>query len=242
MTTTDTTHADLTALTHHWDDLRDMLDTPTIANWPPSGLNAYLAALDDDAREQYRAEQATEHAERTATAMGERPVPLRLAILDTITALDAALLHLTDQIAASVQRPAAAVRKSAGPADEIGRQLRLAAAKDEADLRRWRWNGTHRDGRTAAVWLLGRIGNQPGPFRDLLPGERLRIGSVAAGARRRMDAALGLGRREDPIARRCPCGGPMVMRQGGVLDPEVECQACEIRWIGPQLVQLLDAA
>ncbi|MFI6443799.1 hypothetical protein [Kitasatospora sp. NPDC050543] len=233
-TPTSTAHADLTAIARHWDDLRDMLTAHTTTGWIPlMGMHH----LDRDDAEQ--AEAAAERAERTAVAPGERPVPLRVAILDTIQALDGELLHCADQIAASIQRPAATVRPSAGPGDETGRALRLAAATDAADARRWHWNGTRRDGLTAARWLLARIDERPGPFRPLLEGERLRITAVAAGARRRLDTALGLGQREDSIQRRCPCGGPMLLRQGGVLEPEVQCQACGIRWIGAAMVQLI---
>ncbi|MFE2912845.1 hypothetical protein [Kitasatospora indigofera] len=236
--------ADLRTITRHWADLRDMLDTPTIATWPPSGLANYLAALDDDAREQHRADQAAEYAERTATAMGERPVPLKLAVLDTIQALDAQLLHCADQIASTIQRPAITVRRSAGPGDTIGQALRLAAAQDEADSRRWRWNGPGRDGGTAAKWLCARVLDADGPFAPLSPGDRDRIAAVAQAARTRVESTLGLARREDPITRRCPCTGPMVLRQGGALDPEVECQLCGMRWVGAAMATLVqqDAA
>lgn len=237
-----TPHADLAHIVTNWDTLRDMLTTPTTATWPPTSLSDYLNALDQADAEQYAAEQAAEHAERTATAMGERPVPLRLTVVDTIRALDAALLHLADTLASAIQRPAATVRRSAGPGDILGRQLRLIATQDEADTARWRFNLTDRSGRTAARWLAARVAGEPGPHRPLTEDELATVARVAAGARERLDKALGIGRREDPIPRRCSCGGRMVMRQGGGQDPEVQCEGCGTRWVGPELVQLLDAA
>lgn len=243
MTTSHSTaHADLTTIITRWDDLRDMLTTPAPSSWPPAGRMAdYQAQLTEDEQAVLHAQAAAERAERTSLALGERPVPIRLQVLDAIRVIDEQLLYCADQIASSCQRPAATVRISAGPADEIGRTLRLAAARDAADPARWHWNGTHRDGLTAARWLVDRIDGKPGPHRALLLGERERIAAIAEAARRRIEQTLGLGRREDPIVRRCPCGGPMVMRQGGVLDPEVQCQKCEITWSGPQLADLLTA-
>lgn len=243
MTTTATRHnptaADLRTIAAYWGDLRDMLDTPTITTWPPSGLANYLAALDEDALAQHRADQAAEHAERTATAMGERPVPLRLAVFDTITAITGQLLYLADQVADAVQRPAHPVRRSAGPGDTHGQAARLTAMQDKADPRRWKWNGGGRDGRTAALWLRARVLDEDGPFEALATDDRDRIGAVARATRERVERTLGLARREDPIARRCLCTGHMVLRQGGVLDPEVECQSCGMRWVGAAMAALV---
>ncbi|WP_051741185.1 hypothetical protein [Kitasatospora sp. MBT66] len=242
MTSTERTAlTDLTTIADLWDDLREQLDTPTITSWPPAGITAYLAALDEHAREEYLADQAAERAERTALAPGERPVPLRLAVLDTIRALDATLLHIADQIASSVQRPARTA-KAAGPGDDIGLRLSLAATADQADPRRWSWTGGGRDARTAALWLAKRLDGEAGPFRRLRPAEVDRIAIVAAGARQRIEKTLGLARREDPIPRPCHCGGELVMRQGGGQDPEVQCRTCSATWSGPALVQLLPSA
>lgn len=251
-TTPSTAHADLTAITQSWADLRDMLDTPAPSSWPPAGRMAdYQAQLTDDELAELHDQAAAERAERTALAPGERPVPIRLQVLDTIQTLDGLLLYCADQIAEAIQRPAApAGRAAAGPRDIVGLRMRLAATQDAADPARWHWNGVHRDGLVAARWLLDRVNGEDGPFRALLLGEHERIDAVAAAVRRRIEQTLGLGRREDPIARRCPCGGPMVMRQGGAelvdgrpqpIDPEVECRACGIRWFGSGLIGLLTA-
>ncbi len=242
MTTDRTAYDDLTTIVDLWGDLRAHLDAPTVASWPPAGLTAYLAALDEHAREEYLADQAAERAERTATAPGERPVPLRLTVLDTIRALDAALLHLADEVASTVQRPARTAAKAAGPGDDIGLRLSLAAAADQADPRRWHWNGDHRDAGTAANWLAQRIAGEAGPFRSLHQTDRDRIGLVAAGARQRIEKALGLDRREDAIPRPCGCGGQIVMRHGGGQDPEAECRECQRTWSGLALFQLLPKA
>jgi hypothetical protein len=238
--------ADLRVIADHWGDLHAMLTVPGTAEWPPAGRMAdHQAQLTDAEQAELHAEAAAERAERTAVAPGERPIPLRAAVFDTIQALDGQLLHLADQIADAVQRPAHTVRRAAGPGDTHGQAARLAAMQDEADARRWHWIGRARDGATAALWLRGRILDEDGPFAPLGAGDRDRIAAVAHAARDRVERTLGLARREDPIARRCPCTGRMVLRQGGVLDPEVECQDCGMRWIGAAmaaLVQMQDAA
>lgn len=238
--------ADLNLIVRHWGDLYDMLTIPGTADWPPAGRMAdHQRQLTAEEQDELHAEAAAERAERTAVAPGERPIPLRASVLDTITTITGQLLHLADQVASSIQRPAITVPPSAGPADETGRALRLLAATDEADSRRWHWNGAGRDGRTAALWLGARIIDADGPFAPLSAGDRDRIGAVALAARGRVERALGLARREDPIPRRCPCTGRMVLRHGGVLDPEVECQLCGMRWVGAAmvaLVQMQDAA
>ncbi len=260
--------ADLRTIAAYWGDLRDMLDTPTITTWPPSGLANYLGSLDEDALAQHRAEQQAEHAERTATAMGERPVPLRLAVLDTIETLNADLLHLADQIADSIQRPAPVIPKSAGPADSAGRALRLLAARDEAHPARWHYRGATaadnsrphsratRTGPDAIIWLLARIAGEEGPFEQLLPRHLDQIAAVAGQGRARVEKTLALGRRTDPVPLPCPCGGQLVLHHGGVLDvegarlstwgsvlePEAECiTGCRAKWRGPMLALLLAA-
>ncbi len=250
MTTNATRHnptaADLRVIASHWGDLHAMLTVPATADWPPAGRMAdHQAQLTDDEQAELHAEAAAERAERTAVAPGERPIPLRAAVFDTIQAVSGQLLYLADQVADSVQRPAIAVRRSAGPGDTHGQALRLAATQDQVDDRRWHWNGRARDGATAALWLRARVLDADGPFAPLAAGDRDRIAVVAQTARTRVERTLGLARREDPIARRCPCTGQMVLRQGGVLDPEVECQDCGMRWVGAAmaaLVQMAEAA
>lgn len=263
-TRTSTAHADLTAIVHSWADLRDMLDTPAASTWPPAGRMAdYQAQLTDDELAELQDQAAAERAERTSLAPGERPVPLRVAVLDTITALDADLLLLADQIASSIQRPAIGAPRPTGSGDLVGLAVRLAATQDAADPRRWPAaaglpadrlrTSVHAGGRTglaAATWLIARVDGKPGPFRPL-HGTHLDL--IAAGARaalRRIEQTLGSSRTTADIARRCPCGGPMVMREGGAeirdgrpqpIDPEVECRKCGIRWFGAGLVGLLVA-
>lgn len=232
--------ADLNVIVRHWGDLHAMLVIPGTADWPPAARMAdHQRALSDEEQAEIHAEAAAERAERTAVAPGERPIPLRAAVLDTITAINGQLLYVADQVASSIQRPAITVPPSAGPADETGRALRLLATTDEADSRRWHWNGAGRDGRTAALWLRGRILDEDGPFAPLGLDDRERIGAVAAAARERVERTLGLARREDPIARRCLCTGHMVLRQGGALEPEVECQLCGTKWIGAAMAALV---
>ncbi len=280
MTTNATRHnpaaADLRVIASHWGNLHAMLTVPATADWPPAARMAdHQAQLTDDEQaelEAAAAAAAAEWAERTPIAMGERPVPLRLAILDTIRIVEAALIDLADQVAGNIQRPAATVRRSASPGDTVGQALRLAATQDEADSRRWHYAGgpaadktrpqVRHAGRTAPqaiTWLLARVDAEPGPFRELRPIELDRLASATRAIRGTVERALRLGRRTDPIPRPCPCGGRMVIHHGGaltldaarrstwgsVLDPEVECQDCGMRWVGAAmaaLVQMDEAA
>ncbi|AZM46592.1 hypothetical protein DMB38_12900 [Streptomyces sp. WAC 06738] len=221
-------------IAEHWPRLRDMLDTHHGAPWPPAGRMAdYLAQLDAADREAVRAARAAQRAaERSPDQLGDRPVPVRLDILDTMRALDAVLLQLADQIAAEIQRPAYGTpRRSAGPLDELGQRMRLVQAADEADARRWHWNGPGRDSGAAAAWLHARIENQPGPFAALDAANRERIERLAAEAAERLDAALDLVRRAQTLDRPCPyCRGELHMHSGDGQPPAVICASCGRTW------------
>lgn len=231
---------DLRTIIRHWADLRDMLDTPPVASWPPSGLAAYLAALDEHDRAQLQAEAAREHAERNTDALGEHPAPLRLAVLDTIRTVETALVTLADQIASSVQRPPISSPPAGrGWTDELHRQVSLLAVRDQADPRRWRWHG-ERSAVYAARWLTGRVEGTPGPFRPLTPTQHRHIAQVAAEAARRVQTALGMDRRSRHLPRPCPrCGATLTLHTGGDRDPEVTCAGGCRPWTGPELASLL---
>jgi hypothetical protein len=194
--------------------------------------------------EQDRAEAAAEHAERTAAAPGERPAPLRVAVLDTITALDTELLHLADEIAGAIQRPAFTARvRSASPDDDVARSLALMAAKDAADSRRWRWNLAARDGAIAAAWLADRLADSGGPFRRLDDGQVQRIAATAAVCRHRADRTLHEYREgeETELGLACACGGHLSVTPGQD-DFVVRCGQCGIAWSGTALLDGLSAA
>lgn len=203
-----TTADDLRHIATHWDDLRDMLTIPAITGGLGQGLRAYLTAEQEDDRDQLA---ATERAERTAIALGERPVPLRLSVLDTIQHVEAALLDLADQSA----------------------QLEPA---DIPDAERWRYNASWRHGAPwACMWLAGALAWLPARNLD-------HVTATTRILRRRVDQALGIAQREDPIPRECFCGGRLVLRHGGPDIPAVLCRGCGTIWPGGAMEVLLREA
>lgn len=220
MTTTATPQQHLAHIVTLWPHLDDMLTTHHAQPWPPAGrLTDYLQQLDHADAEQVR--QARE-LEVPAGAP-----PIRLAIYDTARAVEAALLDCADQIASSVQRPATSVR-SAGPGDEIGLRLALAAAQDAADPSRWSWTAHQtRTACHAAIWLSQRTMDQPGPFRALTILQREHITTVAKGARERIESALDLVRRRTAVAHPCPhCRATLTVHGGDGTPPAVRCDTC----------------
>lgn len=183
----------------------------------------------------------TPRADRDGVGLGERPVPLRLHVVDACRAVEAALCTLADEIAAEVQlaamqpmRPVkhagyATVRDAQVAAADRERRDRLAAA-DAARPDRWSFTG----GRTAvraAEWLLARVEDEPGPFLPLRGVHRAHVAVVAAAAARRVERVLG---RVDRFATLMPdpcpyCGGELTMHAGGSEDESVTCsgEACE---------------
>lgn len=241
---TSTAHTDLTHIADRWPVLRELLEASTPRTWPPV---MGLQHLEDDEDRLAAADQAAaiERAERTAVAPGARPAPLRVAILDVITELEAELLALADEIASSVQRPAftAAVR-SASPLDDVARSLALMGLKDANDARRWRFNMARRDGATAAAWLAARTAGAAGPFRPLSDDQQHRIATVAAAVRRRLDRVIG--DTEDVTRTRlrvtCGCGGRLEAITGGDGEPRIQCDRCGTHASMIALADGLDAA
>ncbi|MFJ8855264.1 hypothetical protein [Streptomyces sp. NPDC102437] len=123
--------------------------------------------------------------DRDPAQLGERPVPVRLHIVDACRAIEIALVALADSIAA---------RDAADPAD---------------------WYGADREQRTApaaARWLLTRldVDGQCCPTHDK---DRAQITEYAREAAARLDRVLGIGRRSAHLPGvPCPwCGGDLVM-------------------------------
>lgn len=224
----------LAVVVRHWEDLTDALGTPNTFSWPPSGLAAYLAELDAlDADEVAAARQARleDRADRPYDALGERPVPIRVAVHDTMRTVETALLDCADSIAAHVQRPPARV-KSAGPGDEIGQRLSLAAAQDQADPARWSYTAhPTRTAVFAAVWLTQRLEGVPGPFRPLNVLHTERIKSIARSSAERVESALDMSRRTREVRTPCPhCRGKLRVEGGDGLPPAVRCTASHCGW------------
>ncbi|MGW5132884.1 hypothetical protein [Streptomyces sp. NPDC004135] len=78
--------------------------------------------------------------------LGDRPVPVRLHILDTMRAVEAALVQCADGIAAAAQR----------------------------DPKHWRYTG-RRTASRSVLWPLARIERAPGPYRRITGQEEQRI-------------------------------------------------------------------
>ncbi|MFF9568477.1 hypothetical protein [Streptomyces sp. NPDC014685] len=134
--------------------------------------------------------------DRAPEQLGERPVPVRLHIVDACRAIETALVALADSIAA---------RDAADPAD---------------------WYHGNREQRTApaaAGWLLGQLGD--GPCCPTHDTDRARITECAREAAARLDRVLGTGRRSAHLpGMPCPwCGGDLVMHTDAGTVMSVTC-------------------
>ncbi|MGX1116373.1 hypothetical protein RKD37_001736 [Streptomyces ambofaciens] len=243
--TTTSTHLRSVAL--HWADLHEAAGTPAQIGAFGLGLRGYLARLDAADRDEFNYDR--NHAahlrslERDPIQLGERPVPVRLHILDTMRAVEAALVHCADDIAHAAQRaPIAgptARRTSTHPyltqreadiaAADRARRAQLAHA-DLVDPRRWRYTG-RRTASHAALWLLARVERAPGPCRRLTDDEETRIGNVAAGAAARVERALDIAAQQRTLLTPCPdCGGAVDVHGGEGRAPVAHCTGCGRIW------------
>ena len=242
-----TTAHHLRTITLHWPDLTQALHTTGNATWPPAGrMNDYLASIDAADIEELEAERhralALRTLERDPTQIGETRPPLRIAVLDTMRTVEAALVHCADDIARTAQRApmhppraqrAAVARTRAERVAWADRARKIEQAKaDLVDPRRWRYTG-RRTTTYAALWLLARVEHAPGPCRRLTAEEEQRIGKVAEGAAERVERALDVAARIAPLARPCPdCGGRIEMHGGAGADPVAHCTKCGHVWSG----------
>ncbi|WP_042170144.1 hypothetical protein [Streptomyces sp. NBRC 110035] len=239
--TTTATHLRTVAL--HWADLREAIGAPAQLGAFGLGLKGYLARLDQADAEQleYERHQAAHlrSLERDPIQLGNRPVPVRLAILDTMRAVEAALVACADDIAHAAQRapisvPAArkadyrTLREARIEAAERERQQQLAHA-DAHDPRRWRWTG-RRTAPYAALWLLARIERAPGPCRRITEQEEQRIGVVAKGAADRVERALDIAAQRRTLEQPCACGGRIDVHGGEGRAPLAHCHGCGRVW------------
>ncbi|MBP5883155.1 hypothetical protein QBA57_28685 [Streptomyces scabiei] len=232
-----TTAEHLTLVIHHWRDLREALGGRSAPAWPPAGrMTDYLRALDDVDAEQLEAERhralALRTLERDPGQIGERPIPIRLPIHETMRIVRAALVECADQIAASVQRPVMGLLPDGYPkADRARRELLVM--QDRRDPRRWSWTSARPDAPYAALWLLGRVQGASGPFRPLTAPQLDHIATIARGCTRRIEDALDVGERRATLARPCPdCGGRLQLHGGAGAAPVARCTACGHVWGG----------
>lgn len=235
--TTTATH--LRTITLRWTDLAEALASTGTSSWPPAGrMSDYLNALDqaDEQLAEAAAWQAAynrQFLDRDPNQVGETRPPLRIAILDTMRTVEAALVETADQVAAAVQRSPMTLAPRGWPAADRARRDQLARA-DAADPRRWRYGGRHTAPHTA-LWLLARVEARPGPFRPLPGREALLIANVAAEACQRVEKALDVTGRKATVATPCPrfeCGGRIEMYGGAGAQPVAHCTKCGHIWTG----------
>ncbi|MGW7498618.1 hypothetical protein ACWGKA_30610 [Streptomyces luteogriseus] len=239
--TTTATHLRTIAL--HWTDLHEAAGQPTQIGAFGLGLRGYLARLDQADAEQleYERHQAAHlrSLERDPIQLGDRPVPVRLHILDTMRVVEAALVQCADDIAAAAQRapipmPAArkadyrTLREARIAHEDRQRRVQLALA-DQHDPKRWRYTG-RRTAPHAALWLLARVERTPGPCRRITEGEEARIGKVAAGAADRVERALDIASQKRTLEQRCACGGSIDVHGGEGRLPVAHCTGCGAIW------------
>jgi hypothetical protein len=237
--TTAATHLRTTAL--HWTDLHEAAGQPTTIGAFGLGLRGYLARLEDAEQQEYNQHQAAHlrSLERDPIQLGDRPTPVRLHILDTMRAVEAALVACADDIARVAQRapisvPAArkadyrTLREARIAHQERQRQQQLAHA-DAHDPRRWRYTG-QRTAPHAALWLLARVERAPGPCRRITEQEAARIGKVAAGAAERVERALDIAAQRRTLEQKCGCGGAIDVHGGEGRQPLAHCTGCGRVW------------
>ncbi|MEV8432020.1 hypothetical protein ACWHLZ_27960 [Streptomyces chartreusis] len=230
-----TTATHLRTIATRWTDLTDALASTGTATWPPAGrMSDYLNALDqaDEQLAEAARWQATynrQFLDRDPTQIGATRPPLRIAILDTMRTVEAALIATGDQVAVAVQRSPMTFAPRTWPAADRARRDQLARA-DSVDPRRWRYGGRHTAPHTA-LWLLARVEARPGPFRPLPAREHRLIVNVASEACERVERALDIAGRKATIARPCPdCGGSIDMHGGAGASPVAHCTACGRTW------------
>ncbi|MER5482952.1 hypothetical protein ABT024_07010 [Streptomyces sp. NPDC002812] len=226
MTNTATT---LRTLITTWPDLHAALGDRPIHGAYGLGLRGYLAAIEHHDPTEAAALRADE---RDPAQLGTRPVPLNLAIYDTMRAIEAALAHCAEVTAAAVQIEPIPLPGRDWPATDRARRTATSRA-DIADRRRWRFGRSTPPARYTALWLLARIEARPGPFRTLTAPQEQYIGGVARGALARAEATLDTAddrRTELGPEHRCQCGGQIEVWGGGGATPCARCTGCGALW------------
>lgn len=227
ITTTATTLRTLITL---WPDLHAALGDRPIHGAYGLGLRGYLAAIEQHDPTEAAALRAEE---RNPAQLGTRPVPLNLAIYDTMRAIEAALAHCAEVTAAGVQIEPIPLPGRDWPAADRARRTATSNA-DLADRRRWRYGRASTPPATyTALWLLARIEARPGPFRTLTAPQTQHIGMVAHGALARAETTLDTAddrRTELAPQHHCQCGGLIEVWGGGGATPCARCTGCGALW------------
>lgn len=215
----------------NWRHLTDMLDTHVSAPWPPAGrMSDYIDALDyADAQQVHQMRGGRDELDA-----GAGRAPLNLDALDAIRTTELALIGTADHLSTLVQRYPLSVDTGRGWTDDVHREAALIATRDQADPRRWSLTATAtRTPPHAAVWLLHRLDDAPGPFRPLTSDQRRLIENVAREAGERVGRALVILRKSSRAAYPCPhCRKRALDVSGGDGQPaSVACQACGRTWV-----------
>lgn len=258
MTTTARAQHHLIIVITHWPDLQDALGTPTKVASFGVGLRAYLAALDrideeqalvhvqqlatrkdEHGRTQYQCTRCDHvgdghtHAsgeDRDPAQLGQRPTPLRVAILDTMQAVHADLLECADAVAEVAQRQPMGQLPAGYPETDRARRAVLAM-KDRHDPRRWKWTGPRPAAPYTALWLLGRLQGAPGPFHRLDVRQAELIAAVARSAAERIERALDISVERRTLDQRHEgCGGRIDIHGGEGRQPVAHCTGCGRIW------------
>ncbi|MFF8290449.1 hypothetical protein ACF068_14640 [Streptomyces sp. NPDC016309] len=223
-----TTRAALHLLTLRWHDLTDTLGAPTARAWYGTGIRHHLAT-----DEQPEPALSLRALERDPAQIGERPIPIRLDVYETMRAITTDMRDTADVIASRIQ-VAPMVAEPHGitlPPAKAARR-RAAAARDAADPRRWPI-GAALPLETAVDWLVARVEGAPGPFRLLNTADHDTIRASVRTALWRAEQALDRGAHAElTLALPCPrCGGQVTMRGGAAA-----CGGCRSRWtVGGEL-------
>jgi hypothetical protein len=221
----------------HWPDLKEALGAKSTPTWPPAGrMSDFVRDVEQRDADQLAAEhqRAVElrALERDPGQIGERPIPIRLTVHETMQVVRQDLLDCADHIAASVQRPVMGLLPEGYPAADRQRR-ELLALKDRKDPRRWKWEGVRPDAPHTALWLLARVLGNPGPFRPLSVLQADHIAAVAKAAARKVEAALDVSGGTARLARPCPrCGGQLTVHGGAGATPVARCGTCGHLWGG----------
>ncbi|MER7047746.1 hypothetical protein ABT391_23170 [Streptomyces jumonjinensis] len=228
-----TTAGHLQSIAQLWPDLQDALGGRTQSTWPPVTLHAYLAALDaEEIEAAHHRAAALRQLERSPDQIGVRPVPIRLAVHDTMRMVETVLVQLADQIAANIQRSPLTDAPRSWPAADRARRDALARA-DREHPHRWRYTGT-RTAPQAALWLWARVEQIPGPCRPLTAQHQQRIATIAQGAADRIERVLDTGTRTAVLDAPCPdCSGRLTVTGGAGTTPIAHCTSCGRTWTTP---------
>ncbi|MFJ7070163.1 hypothetical protein [Streptomyces sp. NPDC101115] len=201
-----TTATQLQTIARLWPALDDALGDRTQHAWPPPSLRGYLDAL---SRHDASEAAALRALERNPEQLGARPVPINLAIVDTMHKVEAALHETATQIAA---------------ANQLGAHT--------SHPHRWSFTGRPPGAAWTALWLSARASGVFWPGRALSEPQERHLGHVAAEALNRVESALDLadGCRELTSTHACACGGTIELRGGAGAAPRARCKGCGAYW------------